>query len=59
MDLVVPGEVGMVIAGAAAVTGGHPVAPMIAAAALGAIAGDTLQLRRRPTVGALIIARSR
>ena len=41
MDLVVPGEVGLVVAGAAATSGHHPIALVIAAAALGALAGDT------------------
>jgi len=41
LDLVVPGEVGLVIAGAAARSGDHPVVPVIVAAAIGAFAGDT------------------
>jgi membrane protein DedA with SNARE-associated domain len=40
-DLVVPGEVGLVVAGAAAAANGTPVWPVIAAATLGAVAGDT------------------
>jgi membrane-associated protein len=42
MDLVVPGETGMVIAGAAAAKGDYPLPTMIAAACAGAIAGDSL-----------------
>jgi len=41
MDLVVPGEVGLAVAGAAAANGGHPVAPIILAGGLGALAGDS------------------
>ena len=41
LDLVVPGEVGLVIAGAAAVSGDHPILPVIVAASIGALAGDT------------------
>lgn len=41
LDLVVPGEVGLVIAGAAATSGDHPLVPVILAAAIGAFAGDT------------------
>jgi membrane-associated protein len=41
MDLIVPGEVGLAVAGAAAANGGHAVAPLILAGALGALAGDT------------------
>ena len=41
-DLVVPGEVGLVIAGAAAAANGTPVAVVIGAALLGAIAGDSV-----------------
>jgi membrane protein DedA with SNARE-associated domain len=40
-DLVVPGEVGLVVAGAAAAANGTPVWLVIAAATLGAVAGDT------------------
>ncbi|MEQ1786226.1 MAG: DedA family protein [Acidimicrobiales bacterium] len=42
LDLAVPGEVGLVLGGAAAASAGHPVVAVIAAAALGALAGDTL-----------------
>jgi membrane-associated protein len=42
IDLLVPGEVGLVLAGAAAADGGHPVALVAMAAATGALAGDTL-----------------
>jgi membrane-associated protein len=42
MDLVVPGEAGMVVAGAAAARADAPLATMILAAALGAIAGDSV-----------------
>ncbi len=41
MDLVVPGEAGMVVAGAAASRADVPLGTMIAAAAIGAIAGDS------------------
>lgn len=41
-DLVVPGEVGMVVVGASAARGDDPLAPIIVAASLGAIAGDSL-----------------
>jgi membrane-associated protein len=40
-DLVVPGEVGLVVAGAAAAANGTPIGLVIGAAALGAVAGDT------------------
>jgi membrane-associated protein len=40
-DLIVPGEVGLVVAGAAAASNGTPIGYVIAAAALGAVAGDT------------------
>ena len=40
-DLIVPGEVGLVVAGAAAAVNGTPVGIVIGAAALGAVAGDT------------------
>ena len=42
MDLVVPGETGMVVAGAAASRTDAPLVTMIAAAALGAITGDSV-----------------
>jgi membrane-associated protein len=42
LDLAVPGEVGLVLAGAAAAAGGHPIAPVVVAAALGAVVGDTV-----------------
>lgn len=41
LDLFVPGEVGLVIGGAAAATGDHPVGLVIASAAAGAFLGDT------------------
>jgi membrane-associated protein len=42
MDLVVPGEAGMVVAGAAASRADVPLVTMIAAAAVGAVAGDSV-----------------
>lgn len=42
MDLVVPGEAGMVVAGAAASRADVPLVTMIAAAAIGAAAGDSV-----------------
>jgi membrane-associated protein len=42
MDLVVPGEAGMVVAGAAAARGDVPLPTMIAAATAGAIIGDSV-----------------
>lgn len=42
MDLVVPGEAGMVVAGAAASRADVPLGTMIAAAAVGAFAGDSV-----------------
>lgn len=42
LDFIVPGEVGMVIAGAAAERTGTPLVTMILAAALGATLGDTV-----------------
>jgi membrane-associated protein len=42
MDLLVPGEVGLVVAGAAAAGAHHPLLAVIAAAAVGAAAGDTV-----------------
>ncbi len=41
LDLAVPGEVGLVLGGAAAANADHPIAPVIAAAAVGAMLGDT------------------
>lgn len=41
LDLFVPGEVGLVLAGAAAAQGDHSVALVALAGALGALAGDT------------------
>jgi membrane protein DedA with SNARE-associated domain len=41
MDLVAPGEAGMVLIGAAAASGEHPLAPIVLAAAAGAVAGDS------------------
>ena len=41
-DLLVPGEVGLVVAGAAAAGNGTPIVAVIAAAAVGALAGDSL-----------------
>lgn len=41
-DLLVPGEVGMVLAGAAGAEAGMPLAGLIGVAALGALAGDTV-----------------
>lgn len=41
-DLLVPGEVGLVLAGAAAAANGTPIVAIIAAAAVGALAGDSL-----------------
>lgn len=41
-DLLVPGELGLVVAGAAAATNGTSIAVIIVAAALGAVAGDTI-----------------
>lgn len=64
LDLVVPGEVGLVLGGAAAAAAGHPVAPVVAAAALGATAGDTTSYligRRwgRPLIARFSITRRR
>lgn len=42
LDLVVPGEVGLVVAGAAAAQNGTPLVAVIGAAAVAALAGDTL-----------------
>ena len=42
LDLAVPGEVGLVLAGAAAANGDHPVAAVVLAGAVGATAGDTV-----------------
>jgi len=42
MDLIIPGETGMVVAGAAAARADVPLATMITAAAVGAIAGDSV-----------------
>lgn len=42
LDLVVPGEVGMVLVGAAAERRGVPLVPLIAAAAAGAALGDSV-----------------
>ena len=41
LDLIVPGDVGLVVAGAAAAENGTPLAGVVAAAALGAVAGDS------------------
>ncbi|MDP1819157.1 MAG: DedA family protein [Acidimicrobiales bacterium] len=42
LDVIVPGEAGVVVVGAAADSGGHPLAAIAAAAAFGAMAGDTV-----------------
>ncbi len=42
LDLLVPGEVGLVVAGAAAAQNGTPLAAVIGAAAVGGLAGDSL-----------------
>lgn len=42
LDLAVPGEVGLVLAGAAAAHGDHPVAAVVLAAAAGATVGDSV-----------------
>jgi membrane-associated protein len=42
LDLVVPGEVGLVIVGAAAARGGEPLVTVIAAGAIGATLGDSV-----------------
>ena len=64
MDLLVPGEVGMVIVGAAAADAGEPVPLLVASAAAGAICGDTTSYalgRRfgRPLVHRFALARRR
>lgn len=41
-DLIVPGEAGLVVVGAATARGGHPLPAIIAAAALGATLGDSV-----------------
>lgn len=41
LDLIVPGEVGMVVVGASAAAGDIPLVPVIAAAAIGATLGDS------------------
>lgn len=42
LDLFVPGEVGLVVAGAAAAQNGTPLVAVVGAAAVGAVAGDSL-----------------
>lgn len=42
LDLLVPGEVGLVVAGAAAAESGVPLWTIIAAAAIGSVAGDSV-----------------
>lgn len=42
LDLVVPGEVGLVLAGAAAAEAGAPLWLLVAASAIGAVAGDSI-----------------
>jgi undecaprenyl-diphosphatase len=57
-DLVVPGEVGLIVAGAAAARGGDPhLAPLIAAAALGATLGDSVGWLLGRTVGTRFVER--
>jgi membrane protein DedA with SNARE-associated domain len=64
LDLLVPGEVGMVVVGAAAAEADLPVPALVACAALGAIAGDTASYglgRRfgRPLIGRFRVTRRR
>lgn len=64
MDLLVPGEVGMVVVGAAAAEADLPVPAVVACAALGALAGDTVSYglgRRfgRPLIGRFRVTRRR
>jgi membrane-associated protein len=58
-DLVVPGEAGLVVAGAAAAANGTPVGLVIGAAALGAIAGDTIGYVLGRTAGVDVITSRR
>jgi undecaprenyl-diphosphatase len=58
-DLVVPGEAGLVVAGAAAAANGTPVALVIGAAALGAVAGDTIGYLVGRTAGVDVITSRR
>ncbi len=63
-DLVVPGEVGMVVVGAAAAEAGRPIPALVACATLGAISGDSVSYalgRRfgRPLLGRFRFTRRR
>ena len=59
MDLLVPGEVGMVVLGAAAADAGHPVPLLVAFAAAGALAGDTVSYALGRRYGRSLIQRFR
>ena len=59
LDLLVPGEVGMVLAGAAAVEAGIPLAAAIAAGVVGAVLGDSTSYWLGRTIGPGIVHRFR
>lgn len=59
LDLLVPGEVGMVLAGAAAVQAGIPLGAAIAAGVVGAVLGDSTSYWLGRTVGPDIVHRFR
>ncbi|MGI8810472.1 MAG: hypothetical protein ACR2KK_22000 [Acidimicrobiales bacterium] len=55
--MIVPGEVGMVVAGASAKRAGLPVVPVIAAAAVEATVGDTVSYFLGRSVGRHLLLR--
>lgn len=59
LDFVAPGEVGLVVAGAAAAQNGTPVVGVIAAATLAAVAGDSLGYVLGRRYGTALVERGR
>lgn len=59
LDLVVPGEVGLVVAGSAAAHNGTPLVLIIGAAAVGGVLGDSFGFLLGRRFGAEVVARRR
>ncbi len=57
LDLLVPGEVAMVVAGTVAAGSGGPVAATMACAAAGAVVGDSVSFVLGATVGTRAVQR--
>ena len=57
LDLLVPGEVGMVIVGAAAARSDYPLAPVMVAGMLGAVVGDSVSYAIGRRWGARVVCR--